>query len=374
MKKILVAGAGLVGKAIAIDLARKFNVSVVDRSVENLMKLPKDDISVVTADFSSKKDFERVMSEFDLIIGALPGNFGFEFIKTCIKLKKNTAVISFCKEDVLELNSLALENDVTVVFDCGVAPGLSNMILGHNNSVMHVDSFRCYVGGLPVKRELPFEYKAPFSPADVIEEYTRPARQMENGKLTVKPALSEPELLSFDGIGELEAFNTDGLRSLLKTMSVSNMSEKTLRYPGHRDKIQLLKDTGFFNENAYVFGGHKITPLDITVNLLIDKWKLEDGEDEFTVMKIIIEGTQNGKEIIKEYNLYDKYDRETNTSSMARTTGYVCTAVANLMAEGKIIQKGVIPPEHIAADKENFDFILGYLKERKIELSILPKS
>src|SRR5512147_912521 len=101
MKKILVAGAGLVGKAIAVDLAKKYNVSVVDRSVENLMKLPKDDISVITADFNSKKDFERVLSEFDLIIGALPGNFGFEFIKTCIKLKKDTAVISFCEEDVL---------------------------------------------------------------------------------------------------------------------------------------------------------------------------------------------------------------------------------------------------------------------------------
>jgi saccharopine dehydrogenase-like NADP-dependent oxidoreductase len=374
MKKILVAGAGLVGKAIAVDLAKKFDVSVVDRSVENLMKLPKDNISIITADFNSKKDFERVLNEFDLIVGALPGNFGFEFIKTCIELKKNVAAISFCKEDVLELNELALGNDVTVVFDCGVAPGLSNMILGHYNSIMSVNSFKCYVGGLPVKRDPPFEYKAPFSLGDVIEEYLRPARLMVNGKPMVKPALSEPELLSFDGIGELEAFNTDGLRSLLKTMSVSNMSEKTLRYPGHRDKIQLLKDAGFFDGNAYVFGGHKITPLDITLKLLADKWKLENGEEEFTVMKIIIEGVSNGKELRKEYNLYDKYDSESKTSSMARTTGYVCTAVVNLMAEGKITQKGVIAPEFIGAEKEHFDFILDYLKERKIELSFLEKS
>lgn len=369
MKKILVVGAGLVGKAIAVDIAKNHKVSAVDKNADNLLKLHKYDISTFTADFENITDFEKLLREFDLIVGALPGYLGFEFIKTCIELKKDVVDITFCKEDVLELNGQAIVNDVTVVFDCGIAPGLSNIMLGHYDSVMQVNSFKCYVGGLPVKRQLPFEYKAPFSPADVVQEYLRPARMVENGKPAVKPALSEPEILSFDSIGELEAFYTDGLRSLLKTMRVPNMSEKTLRYPGHRDKIQFLKDAGFFDENSYVFAGYKIKPLDITLKLLADKWRLENSEEEFTVMKIIIEGSEsNGKNKKVEHVLYDRYDTKTSTTSMARTTGYVCTAVVNLMAEGKITQKGVIAPEFIGAEKEHFEYVLKYLKDRGINI------
>jgi len=368
MKKILVAGAGLIGKAIAIDLASNFSVSVVDKNVENLLKLPKEKISTIAADFNDKKDFERVVNEFDLIVGALPGNHGFDFLKMCINLKKNVIDISFLKEDVFELNSLALKNDVTVVFDCGIAPGLSNVILGYHNSRMLVESFRCYVGGLPVKRDPPFQYKAPFSPSDVIEEYLRPARVMENGKLVTRPALSEPELVQIDGIGEFEAFNTDGLRSLIRTMSVPNMKEKTLRYPGHREQIQLLKDAGFFDESSFVFAGYKIKPIDMTRKILADKWKLNNGEEEFTVMKIIIDGTGGGKNTRIEYILYDKYDKQSGTTSMARTTGYVCTGIVNLVANGDFIQKGVIPTEYIGADEKCLNYLLKYLKDRNISL------
>ncbi len=369
MKKILVAGAGLVGKAIAVDLAKKYNVTAIDKNADSLGKLPKSVATTEVADFEYRADFEKLLSGFDLIVGALPGNLGFEFIKTCIAKKKNAVSISFCKEDVLELNGLAAENNVRVAFDCGVAPGISNMILGHYDSLMRVNSYKCYVGGLPVKREPPFEYKAPFSPADVIQEYLRPARSIENGKPVVKPALSEPELISFDSIGELEAFNTDGLRSLLKTVKVPNLSEKTLRYPGHRDTIQLLKDAGFFDENAYVFAGYKIRPLDITLKLLADKWKLENGEEEFTVMKILIDGTtKDGSSTRVEHVLYDRYDARTRTTSMARTTGYMCAAVVNLIADEMIEQKGVIAPEYIGADKKHYEFVLRYLKERGINI------
>jgi saccharopine dehydrogenase-like NADP-dependent oxidoreductase len=368
MKKILVAGAGLIGKAIAVDLTSNFSVSVVDKNVENLLKLPGDKISTIAANFNDKKDFERVIDEFELIVGALPGYLGFEFLKTCISLRKNVVDISFLKEDVFELNNLALHNDVTVVFDCGIAPGLSNVILGYHNSRILIDSFKCYIGGLPVKRDPPFQYKAPFSPSDVIEEYLRPARVMEKGKLVVKPALSETERLHFDDVGELEAFNTDGLRSLLKTMNIPNMSEKTLRYPGHRDQIQLLKDAGFFDESSFVFGGYKIKPIDMTRKILTDKWKLENGEEEFTVMKITIDGNDNGENVRIEYVLNDRYDEQTGTTSMARTTGYVCTGIVNLMANGYFNKKGVIPPEFIGADEDCFGYLLKYLKDRNISL------
>src|SRR6185503_12264879 len=146
--------------------------------------------------------------------------------------------ISFFPEDALLLDKLAKQKEVTAITDCGVAPGLSNLIIGRYNEEMKIDSFECYVGGLPKERIPPFQYKAPFSPVDVIQEYIRPARLVENGKLVIKPAMSDKEILHFDEAGDLEGFNTDGLRSLVTTMKhIPDMKEKTLRYPGHIDLI-----------------------------------------------------------------------------------------------------------------------------------------
>ena len=184
----------------------------------------------------------------DLVIGAVPGFMGFATLKAVIEAGKNVVDISFFDEDPFELDALATANGVTAVMDCGVAPGLSNMVLGYHAARMTVESFRCMVGGLPVKRSWPWQYKAPFSPIDVLEEYTRPARLVENGEVVVKPALSDPQLVEIEPVGTLEAFNTDGLRTLLVTMSVPDMAEKTLRYPGHIDMVRVLRDNGFLDK------------------------------------------------------------------------------------------------------------------------------
>jgi len=140
----------------------------------------------------------------------------------------------------LELEPVAKEQKLTAAVDCGVAPGLSNMLAGHGLSQLdQAFSIHIYVGGLPIIRKWPFEYQAVFSPVDVIEEYLRPARCVANGQLVTKPALSEPELIEFENLGTLEAFNTDGLRTMIDTLTVPEMIEKTLRYPGHREKCWL---------------------------------------------------------------------------------------------------------------------------------------
>jgi saccharopine dehydrogenase-like NADP-dependent oxidoreductase len=233
---------------------------------------------------------------------------------------------------------------------------------------MKISNFLCLVGGLPKIRKWPFEYKAPFSPVDVIEEYTRPARYVENGKLIVKEALSDSEFVYFDGIGTLEAFNSDGLRSLIFTMQdIPNMKEKTLRYPGHIDKIKVLKSSGFFDKEPVVVNDNLISPLDYTCKILFDEWKLKDGEEEFTVMRIVIEGEKYlGEKIKIIYDLYDSYDKNTGTSSMARTTGYTATAAANLILEGYFDKKGVFPPELVGKYEKCYDYILNYLKERDV--------
>lgn len=362
---IAVLGAGMVGRAIALDLAADFSVSSFDVNEQNLqlLQIKNAAIKTVVQDLRDYKAYPDFLKGFDIVVTAVPGFMGFYTLKAVIEAGKNVVDISFFPEDVLQLDALAKEKNVTAIVDCGVAPGMSNFIIGRYNAEMKIDAFEIYVGGLPVHPQPPFFYKAPFSPVDVIEEYTRPARLKENGTIVTKPALTEREKMLFEGVGELEAFNTDGLRSLLFTMPhVPTQKEKTLRYPGHIDLIIALKQSGFFSEEKITVEGKEISPLQFTSKLLINEWKLGETEEELTVMKVILHG--EGKTIT--YELLDYYDAATQTSSMARTTGYTCTAAVNLLAKQMITKKGVFPPELIGDDKTCFDFVLNYLLERQV--------
>lgn len=366
---IAILGAGMVGKSMAIDLAKEHPVTSVDVNENNLHELKNlnDKINILQADLSNYSSYKNLLEPFELIITAVPGFMGFKTLKAVIECGKNIADISFFPENVLELDTLAKQKNVTVITDCGVAPGMSNFIIGRYNEEMRIDSFEIYVGGLPKLRKKPFEYKAPFSPLDVIEEYMRPARMMENGDIVSKPALSEREWMQFDEIGTLEAFNTDGLRSLLFTMPhIKNQKEKTLRYPGHIEIIIALKESGFFSAKKIMVDGKEISPLHFTSQILFDEWKLAAGEEEFTLMKVIINGNERGKPKTVEYNLLDRYDSVTQTSSMSRTTGYTCTAAANLIAKNLFTEKGVFPPELVGKNKNCFDFVFDYLERRKV--------
>jgi len=363
--KIAVLGAGMVGSAIALDLASGHFVTALDINEKNLAGLRRRNprIETMNMDLKDYLSYSKDLLPFDLVVSAVPGFMGYKTLETLIRCGKNTVDISFFPEDVLQLQESAREKNVTVITDCGVAPGMSNFIIGHHNEEMVIDAIEIYVGGLPKVRKKPFQYKAPFSPADVIEEYTRPARMMENGFIVTKPALSEVEWIDFEEVGTLEAFNTDGLRSLLFTMPhIKNQKEKTLRYPGHVDIIISLKESGFFNEEPIDVGGINISPLKFTSQILFNEWKLGLGEEELTVMKVII----RGEEKIVEWNLLDYYDPETKISSMARTTGYTCTAAVNLVAQGLFSEKGVFPPELVGKHKNCFEFVLNYLKERNV--------
>lgn len=371
MKKIVVLGAGLVGKTMAIDLSKKFDVTSVDINDEALKQVAAHGIKTLKVDFSDLRKLAATIRPFDLVVGAVPGFMGLRTAKTVIEEGKNMVDISFFPEDPFQLDELAKKNNVTIVTDCGVAPGMGNIILGYHNQRMKVHSYECLVGGLPVVREWPFEYKAVFSPIDVIEEYVRPARYVQNGGLVIKEALSDPELVTFDGVGTLESWNSDGLRSLIKTMpNIPNMIEKTLRYPGCIEYLRMLRETGLFSYEEIDVKGTKIRPIDVTAKLLFPKWKLKPGEEEFTVMRIRISGEENGKEKSYEYNLLDRTDKTTETLSMARTTGYTCTAAVNLVADGKFTRKGICPPEYLGDDEGNFRFVIDYLKERGVNYNV----
>jgi saccharopine dehydrogenase-like NADP-dependent oxidoreductase len=369
MSKIIILGAGMVGKAMAIDLSKKHNVTSADIDKSSLDYLSKNyNIKTVVIDVNKDEDVKSAVKDFDLVISAVPGFLGMKTMINVIKCNKNLVDISFLPEDVMHLNSLAKEHNVSVVMDCGVAPGMPNFIVGYHNELMKVESMEYMVGGLPKTRTFPFEYKAPFSPCDVIEEYTRPARYMENGHVVVKPAMSDTEFIDFPTVGTLEAFNSDGLRSLVYTLNnIPNMKEKTLRYPGHIKLIQAFKAAGFFSKQPVSFNGQSIIPFDFTTKLIFDAWKLGPEEPEFTVMRVIIQGIENGlrKEII--YDLFDEYDPKEKLSSMARTTGFTATATAEMILEGKFTDKGVFPPELVGKKPECFTYILKYLSERNIQ-------
>lgn len=370
---ITILGAGLVGNAIVKDLAQDkiFKIQVVDLNQQALKKLESElPVKGVKADLSKGDSVASVTADSDLVICAVPGFMGFEILKKIIEAGKNVVDISFFGEDAFLLDDLAKERGVTAVVDCGVAPGLCNIIAGYRaNRLDKEDRYACYVGGLPKERLWPYEYKAVFSPSDVLEEYTRPARMVENGEEVIYPALSDVELIDFPPVGALEAFNTDGLRSLQKTMKFPSMKEKTLRYPGHADLMRIFRESGFFSADTITISGKKIKPIDVTSKLLFDQWKLQDGEEDFTVMRVIIEGKKENKKVCYTYDLFDEYDKETKTTSMARTTGYTCTIIARQVINGLFSEKGICPPEFIGRTKGCFENLMNEYASRKIKLT-----
>ncbi|KAA3617699.1 MAG: saccharopine dehydrogenase [Calditrichaeota bacterium] len=374
--KIIVLGAGLVGAPMAIDLNNddKFDVTVADYSNEALDNLKKKcpQLSFVQKDLSDPHNVTTLVSNYDFVVNAVPGFMGFETAKAIIKAGKNCACIAFYEEDPFQLDQLAKDNNVTMIMDCGVYPGMgSALIMNRALQLDKVDSVLTYVGGLPEIREWPSEYKAVFSPIDVIEEYIRPARYIENGFEVVRPALSDPEYIFFPKIGTLEAFNTDGLRTLAKTIDAPNLKEKTLRYPGHIEKMAVLRELGFFSkEERLELNGNKISPLQFTSQVLFPNWKLKKGEADITVFQSTIEGEKDGRKMRYTINMHDRYCEDTDVISMARTTGYTATLALRMIAEGIYTHKGISPPEYMGKQQECIDFMQKGLQARNVHWEI----
>jgi saccharopine dehydrogenase-like NADP-dependent oxidoreductase len=365
--KVIVLGGGLVGTPMARDLASDFEVTVADINQRSLEKLEGKGITTIRKDLSDPDEVRRLVAGYDFVVSAVPGFMGFKTLKAVIEAGKNVVDIAFFSEDALQLDSLAREKGVVAITDCGVAPGMSNLLFGYAYSLLdetHFATAAC--GGLPEKRFWPYEYKAVFSPVDVIEEYVRPARFKQNGLIVVKEALSDAELVDVSGVGTLEAFNTDGLRSLLTTLDIPNMREQTLRYPGYIEKMKMLRHTGFFSQEEIEVRGVKVRPLDVTSKLLFPLWRLEEGDADMTVMKVTVEGKKNGKMMRYSWDMLDRYDPKTRVHSMARTTGYTATAALRLVVKGLYKKKGLTVPEYIGRQKECVDFILEELRKRNV--------
>ena len=367
-KKIIVLGGGLVGGPMARDLAEEFNVSLADIDEKKLKKAVGEfPIKSIVCDLSQEEKVRELVMDFDLVINAVPGHMGFNTLEIVIDCGKNVVDIAFFPEDLFLLDGLAKEKGVIAISDIGVAPGMSNILTAYaSDQLDETKNVKIMVGGLPRVRQHPWEYKAVFSPADVIEEYTRPARIVRNGKECILPALCEKELVEIEGVGTLEAFISDGLRSLIRTIDAPDMEEKTLRYPGHARLIEILRDSGFFSQETKKFGQDEVSPLEMTSSLLFDQWKLQEGEVDITVMKVIVSGMKDGNPMRISYDLYDEYDPETGIHSMARTTGYTATITARMVLNGLYSHKGVSPPEYLGKHEACVSYLFEEFEKRNI--------
>jgi saccharopine dehydrogenase-like NADP-dependent oxidoreductase len=370
-KRVAVLGAGMVGAAIARDLAEDagLQVDVADVRAESLERVAeRAAVGRVRLDLADPAAVRQMAGGYDLIVGALPSVIGFAAVRAVIEAGKDLVDISFMPQDPLELDGLARERGVTAVVDCGVAPGLSNMMCGAAAARLDpCEKVEIYVGGLPVARHWPFDYKAGFAPWDVLEEYTRPARLVEHGRIVVKEPLSEPELLDFPGVGTLEAFNTDGLRTLMRTLRAPFMKEKTLRWPGHAELMRVLRDTGFFSLQPVDVGGQKVRPRDLTAALLFPRWTFEEGEADLTVMRVRLEGREeDGTRAAHAWDFVDRFHEGTGLRSLSRSTGSVASSVARLVTRGGFRRPGVHPPETLGAVPGLLDGVLADLVARGV--------
>jgi len=371
MKKIVVLGAGRVGKAIVKDLAATegFEVLAADASreaLDGLRGLPR--VTTVAADLSGRAGVEAVVRGADIAVGAVPGFMGYRTVEAVIDAGVDVVDISFFPEDFAGLDEAAARKGVRCLVDFGIAPGCSNLLCGHAaETLARMDRFVCMVGGLPEERRLPWEYQAPFSPVDVIEEYTRTARIVRGGRTVGLPPLTETELVDFEGVGTLEAFLTDGLRSLLGMGGVADMVEKTLRYPGYVDKVRLLAATGFLSTEPVSVGGAAIAPIDLASRLLFDAWRQGPEDRDLTAMRVVASGADSsGRPVSLRWDLLDRFDGSTGTSSMARTTGYTCTAGVRMLAAGLWTRQGAVPPEEVGRDRACFEFVMEHLRARGV--------
>jgi len=373
MRRVLVLGAGNQGAVIARTLSSDSSieqVTVVDMNDEKLRRLASVPRTVTVQTDVRDKKFDALLSSCDLVSGALPSELGFYAMKEAIDAGVNMVDTSFMPENPLVLDELAQKSDASIVPDCGVAPGLSHILIGHYLSQLtRAEEIHIMVGGLPQAPKPPLGYVVTWSARDLIEEYTRPARVVrENSIVSVDP-FSETAPVDLPALGRLESFYTDGLRTLLHTVrSVDSMDERTLRYPGHVEKVKVLRDCGLFSQELVSIGSCKVSPRDVTAEVL-SRMLSGENERDVTVLVVRVSGMKTGRRMTFEGQVVDYYDERTQFSSMARTTGFTNVAVCNLLLKGQLKEKGVIPPEILGMNPDYFGEIVGYLRGRGIQIA-----
>ena len=370
--RVITLGCGKIGSVLAKDFTESVEgVEIVLADIsEDRAKAAASEVAgagwatVNTTDYAGLME---TLEGFDLVLGALPGDYGYKALEAAVEVGVNMVDISYTPENPVELNAAARQAGVTIIPDCGVAPGLSSVLVGYAASRLDkVKSAHILVGGIPETPVPPLGYTITWSAEGLIDEYVRDVSIVERGKVVQVPALSGLEEMEFPGVGTLEAFYTDGLRTLVESLpGVESMYEKTLRYPGHVEKVRLLRELGFFDDEPLQVEGEQVSPRLVTARLLERSlWRTDVGD--LLAMMIEVKGETDGEEAGYRYYILDRFDREKEVTAMARTTAYTASIVAGMLAEGVIEEKGVIPPERLGMDGAVAERLLSELRARGV--------
>jgi saccharopine dehydrogenase-like NADP-dependent oxidoreductase len=371
--KIMVLGSGNIGSVVARDIAENLpSAEVVIADVDNNRAREAaswtglGNVSWTQVNATNRSELSSRLKSYDVAVGALPGGLGYQACKASIAANVDMVDVSYMPEDVMALNDAALKAGVSVVPDCGMSPGLCSILVGRGVSKLdEVDKAHMLNGGLPEKPVPPLGYVVTWSVKDLIDMYSRKVNIVMNGKTVQVEAMSGLEEIDFPGVGRLEAFYTDGLRTLLYTVKAKEMWEKTLRYPGHSEKIKLLKALGFFDAEAVEISGTKVEPREVSAKLFEKKMKRPEIPD-IVAMLVKVSGTKDDKRIEHVYRVLDHYDKDRQVTSMARTTAYTASIVAQLLAQEVIEEKGVIPPEKLGMNDKLFGRLTGEMRKKKV--------
>ncbi len=375
--KVLILGLGNIGSVAAEDLAKSISsiqVVVADKSETRAKqvseRIGRGNVSWIQLDVTNPSQLANALKDFDLVMGFLPGKLGYSLTKACIDAGKDLVDVSYMAENPLTLTDDAIKANVTIVPDCGLAPGISNILVGHAVTELDkVQAVHIMVGGLPEKPVPPLDYVITWSPENLIDEYKRKARIVKEGRIIEVEALTGLEEIKFPEFGKLEAFYTDGLRTLPQTITDAyDMWEKTLRYPGHAEKIKLLEALGFFEEEQIDVDGVSVSPRRLTVKLFEQKLRKPEVKD-IVAIKVEVSGVKNGGQTCYVYHLLDHYDEKQSVTAMARTTAYSASIVAQLVLKKALKEKGVVPTEIIGKDEALFRLFLDELKKRGIRIA-----
>jgi len=344
MQPIVALGCGLVGEYVIHRLADDgFRVVAVDLRVPRSLT-ERSEVSSIEQD---AKEYIDSLNEPTIVINMLPGRIGHSIREPLVRGGHQIVDLAFTEEDPQTLDALAKEHRATMIWDIGIAPGLSNMLLAQaQRELGHLDDVSIKVGGNPTAPDTNWSYMAPFSPSDVIEEYTRPARIVRDGEIVTVPALSERHRIEVEGTDGMDAFLTDGLRSVLSTIDATNMAEYTVRWPQHVDR--------WLSEGE-----------DTPEEELLEAWTYDTNRLEFTWMKVRCQA----KNEVRKWTIVD-YGQD-GDGSMARTTGLVTYALASLFAtkgpEHCGLGPGIHSPELV--NEGTLGYVLDVFQKHGISVS-----
>ena len=374
--KVLVMGSGLMGKGAAFDLARQDSVEQIIladidlKRAETLAKEIGPKAVAEKVDAKKRVDLVKVFSKVDSVVSAV--SYTVNKLHTEVAIETGTHMCDlggnkFVVEEQIEMSDQAKDAGITVVPDCGVAPGMVSVLARHGIEYLdRIESVKIRVGGLQQEPRPPLNYALIFSVEGLINEYVEPCEAIRDGKIVIEDPLIGFEELTFpEPFGKLEAFNTSGGTSTLPHTYLGKVNEldyKTIRYPGHGHKMWCLLKLGFMDSKEIDIDGQKVNPRRVLEKLLENN--LPPSGKDATLIRTTIEGWKGTESRIIEYEIVDLFDEETGLTSMMRTTSFPAALTALMMADGHITERGVLTPERCIPPEP---FIQG-LRERGIDI------